>query len=181
MPNDLQNRIPLLQALGVAPIADMLWHCSKVIGAQRRATALGVLIPGNLQLIRAPWPLRLTKSFNNADNRPYLSVKKGAWISEAVLWTEWMHVGTLEVASWCQLMLVLREGVVAALAGDPVLRLIACEYARKFHGALTSSQAAGDCAPSGLGVPGTEFEDVMCTMSPDARLLALGLVLISLQ
>eukprot|EP00928_Gymnodinium_smaydae_P026929 TRINITY_DN20989_c0_g1_i1.p1 TRINITY_DN20989_c0_g1~~TRINITY_DN20989_c0_g1_i1.p1 ORF type:complete len:918 (-),score=134.97 TRINITY_DN20989_c0_g1_i1:176-2929(-) len=59
-------------------------------------------------------------------------VDKGSWICEAVLWTEWFHLGSLQATSEVSLVAVDRKAFEEAFSRDPLAHSMANEYAEAF-------------------------------------------------
>jgi len=57
-------------------------------------------------------------------------VKKGQWLSELALWTNWCHKGAAEAASSLELLTLSAKGLLGVIADRPDIVLLAKDYSR---------------------------------------------------
>jgi len=101
-------------------------------------------------------------------------VGAGQWLCEAALWSHWIHVGTLQAETECQLFVVCAKELDSVLRRNRVLRDVTTEYCRRFHERITSAKPPHAPWPDDIGVPFTEYCDIVARMD-EARQATIGL------
>jgi len=59
-------------------------------------------------------------------------ISEGQWVSEAVLWTAWMHLGDFQAITECQTVLVSAEQFASIIKSNKPLHLAMTKYAEAF-------------------------------------------------
>jgi len=68
------------------------------------------------------------------------SLSEGAWLSEAVWWCYWFHVGTASANTHTLLLRIPPESVLETMLRDPPITAVALEYGVRFHEYLISNE-----------------------------------------
>merc|ERR1712113_1112596 len=73
-------------------------------------------------------------SVNDSDNYtcPPVGVDEEEWVSEAALWTLWIHLGDLEANTECQVVTIETKSFGAAVSTNVIIMPIVQAYAQKF-------------------------------------------------
>uniref|UniRef100_A0A7S1ALZ1 Cyclic nucleotide-binding domain-containing protein n=1 Tax=Noctiluca scintillans TaxID=2966 RepID=A0A7S1ALZ1_NOCSC len=95
-----------------------------------------------------------------------------AWVSEASLWAKWIHVGTLEAQTRCQLVAIHALDVVRVVRAHHLITDITYSYALHFHRSIVT--AVEPNWPSDLEVPFTDFGEIVVSMEPEMQ-VTIGL------
>jgi hypothetical protein len=76
---------------------------------------------------------RLLYDLDEADTPPEeVDMSANNWISEAVLWTAWIHLGTMHMLEDCNVLAVSADAFAQYVQGCPEGRAEASNYARSF-------------------------------------------------
>lgn len=94
-------------------------------------------------------------------------VDVGTWFCEAAMWTQWMHVGTIEAIDSCELCTLHADAVGRVLRQDEVMFRIAAAYAEAFHYRLITAGPPHTDWPDDLRVPLTQYADLVMQLPPD--------------
>merc|ERR1712113_33536 len=78
------------------------------------------------------------------------AVEEGAWVSEAALWSHWIHVGKLEAEAGCQLMTVSATDLLQILPRRTLIGYMSRYYGRSFHVRLINATPPHASWPSDL-------------------------------
>lgn len=97
------------------------------------------------------------------------SVSKGDWICEAGLWSQWTHVGTLEVVNVCEVLEINGPNLAEALQRNSYVSQISGEYSKLFHARLQNAKPPYADWPTDLDVPYTTYAELVSTMSERVR------------
>lgn len=90
-------------------------------------------------------------------------VLEGTCLSEAALWTRWVHVGTAEARVSSQMLSVHADRLHHLLARHPFIKDLTLDYCRQFH--LNLALATPPRAyPTDLEIPGCSFGDILMGM-----------------
>jgi len=100
-------------------------------------------------------------------------VSEQQWLSEAALWSYWIHVGTAEAAAQSQLLVVLAEGLLEAIAMRHIARDITLAYAKQFHRRIVTATPPQTTWPTDTQVPFTDYGDLVQAME-EAHQVAIG-------
>lgn len=73
-----------------------------------------------------------TKSTEVSGNRNIDRMEKGEWCSEAALWTEWHHVGTLTAFTVCDMVGVSAEKFAEITTGHKEVEMMCSKYAQAY-------------------------------------------------
>jgi CRP-like cAMP-binding protein len=84
------------------------------------------VVEGDVDYIQEP-------STSAVTGRTVQKVPKGAWISAAALWCEWIHVGQAVAHTTTKLMWVNAEGVFDTMTRHSLVHDISLRYARSFQ------------------------------------------------
>mmetsp|Transcript_21924 Transcript_21924/g.50070 ORF Transcript_21924/g.50070 Transcript_21924/m.50070 type:complete len:1143 (-) Transcript_21924:130-3558(-) len=98
-----------------------------------------------------------------------VDVYKDQWLSEATLWTQWVHVGGAHAAAHCKLLAVMPESVMAAVQKNPFIRSLTIQYGKLFHKCIKDSSPLN--APTDLEVPGASFAELLAGMPNEIQQL----------
>lgn len=139
-------------------------HCQHdtVFSAAKPALQIYSVMSGSLKYLQEPE----TSMVQCEVEHPVL---KGAWVSEAALWTQWTHVGMLEAVTVCELLVLNAQQVAEAFSHSNHTRQVASEYGRAFHARLQTSKPPYADWPNDVLVPYASFEEVMATLSEQVR------------
>jgi len=96
-------------------------------------------------------------------------VEKGTWLSEAALWSEWIHVGRAEAAIVCELIVISAPAFAASVSASSALQPLAAQYCKQFHARIVSAKPPLASYPTDLEVPYTEFSELVGSMSRDTQ------------
>jgi len=96
-------------------------------------------------------------------------VPRGAWLCEAALWSEWIHVGSAEASNPSQLLVVEADKVICAAAKHRFILELTLQYGRQFHRCVVSGKPPHSVWPDDLHVPYTEWPDVVSKMDSTLR------------
>mmetsp|Transcript_109741 Transcript_109741/g.321248 ORF Transcript_109741/g.321248 Transcript_109741/m.321248 type:complete len:998 (+) Transcript_109741:54-3047(+) len=126
-----------------------------------------LLTEGNVEYLKEPatCPVEIAGTWD---------VTAGCWLSEASLWSHWMHVGTAKAVNTCQVLAISAEGVQAVLQRSQDLKEATAEYCKQFHRRIASARPPRSAWPDDLRVPHTEFDELVMCMSTDVQ-VAIGL------
>lgn len=89
-----------------------------------------------------------------------------AWMCEAALWTEWVHVGRAHASEPLQLLQLPATRVLDVLKKHRLIQEITLDYSQQFHRRVTDPPAGW---PTDLRVPLTDFSDIVTLMNPDLQ------------
>jgi hypothetical protein len=117
---------------------------------------------GNLRYIRMP---------GSGGDQLVKAVKHRTMLSEATLWVEWKHVGTLFSSHMSSLLEFDAEKLCAVLSSLPDSSMLASEYARCFRNRLIAAGPPSTQIPDDLDVPFASFEEIIVTSTESTRLL----------
>jgi len=127
------------------------------------------LVDGILRYTQDP-----ESSMVDDDERLVTEVTAGAWLCEAALWSQWVHVGHARAETQCQLLVLPSTRVLDVLRKHGILRDITNEYGKEFHRRLIEAKPPHASYPTDLEVPFTEFGDIVATMNSQIQ-HAIGL------
>mmetsp|Transcript_61592 Transcript_61592/g.134702 ORF Transcript_61592/g.134702 Transcript_61592/m.134702 type:complete len:347 (+) Transcript_61592:3-1043(+) len=98
---------------------------------------------------------------------------------ESALWCHWIHVGTLEALSPCQLLLLQPESMGEVVQQHIVIGEIAREYCECFHRRIINAKPPHAPYPTDLKVPFTDQGDLVYSLSQQVQ-IEIGLTAIAL-
>jgi len=101
-------------------------------------------------------------------------VQERSWLCEASLWSYWIHVGTAEVATTAQLLVVQADGVVEVLQIRHIARDLTLAYAHQFHRCIITSTPPNASWPTDIQVPFTDYGDLVQAME-EVHQVTIGL------
>lgn len=114
-------------------------------------------ISGELSYIQDP-------ESSPVDSLTKVPVQEGRWLSEPSLWAHWIHVGTAEAFSQCQILCIAAAGVVRTIQKHQVIKEISTEYSSHYHGRLVTAAPPTSHYPTDLLVPFTDFGEIVASM-----------------
>lgn len=121
------------------------------------AEAAHILTSGLLQYVQAPQTSKVA-------NLTQTDVGPGSWLSEAALFSLWMHVGNAYAKLSSRLLIINATALSKTiLRRDPVIHAIAIEYGREFHRRITLSSPP-NAWPNDLVVPSTDYCDIVLSL-----------------
>jgi len=97
-------------------------------------------------------------------------VVRGACISEAAVWMEWIHVGTAVASTPCQLVVVSSAACLSICMKHRVIWDVTAQYAVRFQNCITSAVPPRPF-PTDLAVPNAGFAEIVCSMPENMRKL----------
>lgn len=97
-------------------------------------------------------------------------VLRGMWLSEAALWTHWIHVGNAEASQASEILVVSAHGLPKVLHKHRILQDVIAEYGKKYHVCVTSARPPV-AWPNDLHVPGSDFEEIVLSMDHNSRIV----------
>uniref|UniRef100_A0A7S0ZN82 Cyclic nucleotide-binding domain-containing protein n=1 Tax=Noctiluca scintillans TaxID=2966 RepID=A0A7S0ZN82_NOCSC len=101
-------------------------------------------------------------------------VDPNVWLSEAALWTKWIHVGTAVAVRHSKLIAVNAEEVLRCLPKHRLIHEVSQEYSIQFHRSVISARPPWSQWPSDIHVPATSFPEIVMLM-PDMMRTRIGL------
>ena len=97
------------------------------------------------------------------------------WLSEAALWTKWIHVGTAVAVRHSKLIAVNAEEVLRCLPKHRLIHEVSQEYSIQFHRSVISARPPwSPLAPATFTSLGTTFPEIVMLM-PDMMRTRIGL------
>jgi len=105
-------------------------------------------------------------------------VGQGDWISEAALWTSWLHIGHAKASSACELVTIDAQKALVALKRTRLVHEVFSDYARVYRCRVISAKPPYSQWANDLHVPDASLVDILPDMPPHARQL-VGLVAVS--
>jgi len=96
-----------------------------------------------------------------------VDVPKEKWLSEAALWTEWIHVGSAIAEVPCKLLAVQPESVMVAVQKNHLIRNLTIQYGKLFHKSV--KDALPFCHPNDLEVAHASFAELLVAMPTEAQ------------
>jgi len=102
------------------------------------------------------------------------TVGASSWVSEAAMWVDWTHVGTLEAMTDCLVLTIDITQLPTSLSMSRALASIAREYCKQFHARVVLAKPPHANYPTDIEVPLTSYEDLVVSM-PQALQVAIGL------
>jgi hypothetical protein len=108
------------------------------------------VVEGDVDYIQEP-------STSAVTGRTVQKVPKGAWISAAALWCQWIHVGQAVAHTTTELMWVNAEGVFNTMTRHSLVHDISLRYARSFQQRLFAAEPPHANYPSDIDVPFTKW------------------------
>lgn len=121
------------------------------------ANAAYMLISGHMQYCQSP-------ESSPVPEPRVKEVKAGAWLSESALWSQWIHVGTVEAAEHCRLVTLRVSTTIDFLQRHHTICTISKAYCIEFHRRIVAAKPPLADWPDDLGVPATSFEDMLMSM-----------------
>ena len=98
-------------------------------------------------------------------------IKGVQWLSEAGLWTHWIHVGRLEARSEVKLLVVVPGHVISCMSKNMFMREVMSGYAIEFQKRLCEAKPPFSSTwPTDIEVPDTEFSDIIMGMDRVLRM-----------
>lgn len=88
-------------------------------------------------------------------------INDGTWLCEAALWSQWVHVGTLEAITTCQVLVVKAEVLLGIASQHETVARSTLEYATNYFARITSAMPPHADWPTDLYVPFTEASDLL--------------------
>eukprot|EP00403_Amphidinium_massartii_P034260 CAMPEP_0178455076 /NCGR_PEP_ID=MMETSP0689_2-20121128/45710_1 /TAXON_ID=160604 /ORGANISM="Amphidinium massartii, Strain CS-259" /LENGTH=579 /DNA_ID=CAMNT_0020081075 /DNA_START=36 /DNA_END=1775 /DNA_ORIENTATION=+ len=98
-----------------------------------------------------------------------VEVGHGIWLSEAVLWANWIHVGSLEAWTPLEVFVVNVQQWVTALPTAHTPREVIFDYAVQFYRRLINAAPPLAPWPDDLEVPFTEYGSIVCAMARSSQ------------
>jgi len=98
-------------------------------------------------------------------------VKPNVWLSEATLWTEWVHVGTAEADVHCEAIGLDVETFMELVRRHLVIRQICKEYCEQFNKRLAAASPPDAVWPNDLEVPYTDYADLVVHMGKEVQVI----------
>jgi len=92
-----------------------------------------------------------------------------AWLAEAALWSEWIHTGKAVATEPSHLIEFTPDSFFASLEAHPDLAKVALEYGKQFHRRIVTAGPPHSDYPSDLGVPCTDWDDMVVTMDTQVQ------------
>lgn len=106
-----------------------------------------------------------------------IDVEQGTWLSEAGLWSLWMHVGTAKTVGRCDVLTVTASVVDVMVEHHPQVGSITRHYAKRYLRCISESLPPENAYPDDLEVPHTQFDEiVMCSPPSVQRAVSLHLI-----
>jgi len=102
-------------------------------------------------------------------------VSAGDWFCEAALWCQWIHVGTMEATTQCQVVSVNHTALFQVLSGKPQVLELVTEYGRQYYDRIISAKPPLADWPSDIFVPFADFGHILQSMQAPFQVL-IGLV-----
>jgi len=96
-------------------------------------------------------------------------VDKERWISDAALWTMWSHVGDLRALANCEVMSMNAQSCIKAIQQYELSAAFSTAYAKQFLSQVQQASPPEAKFPSDLGVPHTDFGDIVLSMPKEYR------------
>jgi len=96
-------------------------------------------------------------------------VSQGRWLSEAALWSHWIHVGTTKAHLPSEVLVVPAEGVMHMLKRNRDVLQITLEYGRQFHRRIVAARPPEASWPNDLEIPCTEYGDLVASMDAEIK------------
>ena len=96
------------------------------------------------------------------------TVLESAWLSEASLWTHWLHVGSAVALTDCVVLLVQTGPFIEAVHRHRIIREMASAFASVFHDLLVNMLCVQDTL-SDVALPGASFTDVIQLLPQDIK------------
>jgi len=104
------------------------------------------------------------------DATEVVSVEDGSWLSEASLWSEWIHIGTAKASTTCEVLVIPFEAVAMVVQRPGEVSEITHVYSKQFYSSVTTTLEPKSAAwPSDLHVPLTDFGDLVMSMDPELQ------------
>jgi len=95
-------------------------------------------------------------------------VQRQVWICEMALWMEWTHVGSVTATTDCELVVLDARDLVDALSKHRHIHDLTIAYAYQYHSRVTTVRK-GRRHPTDLFADGTDFAEIVSSLSPDLR------------
>jgi len=93
----------------------------------------------------------------------------GWWLSEAGLWSSWIHVGTIESETNAELLKIQADTLQEVVEHSTTSLYMFKEYCLAYHARVQSSGPPVSAFPSDLMVPFTSFEEILPSMGKASR------------
>jgi hypothetical protein len=93
----------------------------------------------------------------------------GSWLSEAALWSQWLHVGTATQEQSGEAIVVNAHEIPDASYCSVNVTAVTREYCIQFHRRLISATPPHTEWPSDVEVPFTDYGDIVAGMEPGIR------------
>eukprot|EP00445_Apocalathium_hangoei_P064702 CAMPEP_0204109666 /NCGR_PEP_ID=MMETSP0361-20130328/1427_1 /ASSEMBLY_ACC=CAM_ASM_000343 /TAXON_ID=268821 /ORGANISM="Scrippsiella Hangoei, Strain SHTV-5" /LENGTH=547 /DNA_ID=CAMNT_0051059459 /DNA_START=60 /DNA_END=1703 /DNA_ORIENTATION=+ len=121
------------------------------------AEAVYIAVHGQMKYVQEPGSSPV--EFTTED-----MVDRDAWLCEAALWCQWIHVGTVECLSSCKVMTINLSDFVSSVTSHGNFRIVVAEYGRQFTLRVASAVPPNTSWPTDLSVPFTDFGDLLWSM-----------------
>mmetsp|Transcript_147574 Transcript_147574/g.472026 ORF Transcript_147574/g.472026 Transcript_147574/m.472026 type:complete len:330 (+) Transcript_147574:576-1565(+) len=127
------------------------------------AKAAYVLIDGAMLYSQTPGSSMVAEEWS-------VELSHRCWLSQAALWSEWLHVGELTATEPCQVLEVNADACAQAFIGNRVVGTLASEYCRCFHACLAAAKPPMAEWPNDIEVQFAGFGDIVSTMTRESRI-----------
>lgn len=138
----------------------------EVFDAGDEASDAFVLVDGQANYVQRPKPSN--RSFLERFPRTALPVKimsrnvpTGSWISEAALWSHWIHVGKLVVKRNAKFLKVSAVAISKVTKAHPIIGRITKLYSQNYHIRIVTSMPPLGVYPDDLHVPQTGVNELL--------------------
>lgn len=132
--------------------------------AGRSADTCWIFVAGSLVYTQEPDTSPLTHA-------QVYEIEKGQWISEAALWSNWIHVGTASALLNSELVEIRVQDMWEYMQmAMPVVEL-AKDYGRKFHKRIQMAGPPHSRWPDDLQVPATSWTDLVLAMEMESQIV----------
>jgi len=158
----LLNRICSTKALDFCALApgDILFEAASM------ANSMYAVSQGTLTYVRDP-----TTSF--VTGRTEEIVEPLRWLCEPAMFVDWVHVGTVEAISVCEVLTIEVEQILESANMGHVTKRLACEYAKLYHKIVTNTPQVILPELSDISIPNVSHIDIISRLPMDVR-CALG-------
>lgn len=128
------------------------------------------IIKGTMSYTQDPVPLMDDRVVTGISVPP-TTIEPRSWLSEASLWSHWVHVGTAVARTKGQLMVVEAQGLAMALGKHRIVEDLTRAYGQHFHRRLIAAVPPKAPWPNDIEVPFTDFGEMVMSMDPDLQAL----------
>jgi len=97
------------------------------------------------------------------------TVFPGRWLSEAALWSEWIHVGRAEAVVPSQVLEIHAQSLLESVSRDMIISDLAAEYCKHFCRRVVSAGPPHAPWPNDLEVPFTDYCDLVVSMLKEVQ------------